>query len=157
MSSRSYLKCKRTADEIESLGSPMSFPYEYCFRNNHPCFFMESKSVKCSTCARLGRKCINTSWASLDRTYQKKKEALDKDLVELVILSARIVRNQKILKLAEERAKQKTICLMDELEAEEEEEHQTGPDGKSNTKRESDLADLQSALLEASSRSFRSP
>jgi hypothetical protein len=50
------------------------------------------------------------------------KNEIDKDLEELEHLTARISENRKLLKLAEARALAKTVCLLDEMEIEEEQE-----------------------------------
>jgi hypothetical protein len=63
---------------------------------------------------------VNSSWESLDRTRETTKLQIDRDLEELEKITARLAKNRRILKLAEARAKAKTICLIDELEEEEE-------------------------------------
>jgi hypothetical protein len=58
---------------------------------------------------------VNLSWESLDRTrdeYAKKVEADEALLAEVVL---RLMRNKKILRQAEERAKKKAICLSNEM------------------------------------------
>lgn len=56
------------------------------------------------------------SWESLDRTreeYQKKVDDDEKLLAEVI---SRLLRNKKILKQAEERARKKALCLASEME-----------------------------------------
>jgi len=67
------------------------------------------------------------SWKSLDKTREETKAAIEKDLDEMDRLmrqqqkvASRISKHRKVLKLAEERARRKTSCLLDELEEEEE-------------------------------------
>jgi hypothetical protein len=76
---------------------------------------VDGKRLKCSECTRLGHACVNLSWVSLDKTreeYGKKVEEDEKLLAEVV---SRLMRNKKILKQAEERAKQKAVCLANSL------------------------------------------
>lgn len=73
--------------------------------------------MKCSECQRLGRSCVNLSWESLDRTREEYQKKVDEDEEELARIMARLVRNKKILRQAEERAKKKVLCLANEMEA----------------------------------------
>ena len=75
------------------------------------------KSPKCSECIRSGKACINMTWASLDKTraeYRKKVEEDEKIVAEAM---ARLLRNKKILKYADEKASRKTEHLVAEIEA----------------------------------------
>ncbi|KAF4546922.1 Hypothetical protein D9617_96g011900 [Elsinoe fawcettii] len=56
------------------------------------------------------------SWASLDKTREEYQKKVDEDEAELSRVLARLMRNKKILKLAEERAKKKMECLATEME-----------------------------------------
>jgi hypothetical protein len=121
-------KQKRAFDEIEKNGDILPVACEHCFKHGIRCVVMSSsKSVKCASCASKGIKCVNVSWESLDRTRETTKTEIEEDMDELEKLmerqrevAARIARKRKVLKLAEARAKAKTICLLDELEDEEE-------------------------------------
>lgn len=118
MSSESRQKQLRLAIEIQQHNTEADIPCDYCFSNNRKCFVMASNSrrLKCSECVRIGRPCVNLSWASLDRTreeYQAKVDADEKLLAEVI---ARLLRNKKILAQAEERAHKKAECLASELE-----------------------------------------
>lgn len=73
--------------------------------------------MKCAECVRLGRPCVNLSWESLDQTRSKLRKELDEHEDELSELMAKILRKKKILRQADERAKQKTLHLMEEMEA----------------------------------------
>jgi len=121
---------KRAAAEIEKDGQLSDTICFHCFEHSLACIIMpSSRSLKCANCAKRGIKCVDTSWKSLDETRQITKEKIEKDVEDLVEAQAqlakviaRLSRNRKILSLAESRAKEKTICLLDELEEEEEEE-----------------------------------
>lgn len=76
---------------------------------------VDGKRLKCAECTRLGHPCVNLSWVSLDKTreeYQKKVEEDEKLLAEVV---SRLMRNKKILKQADERARKKALCLANSL------------------------------------------
>jgi len=72
---------------------------------------------------------VDLSWESLDRTRETTKAQIERDMEELEKIAAaqlrvlaRISRQSKTLKRLEAKAKSKTICLLDELEEEEESE-----------------------------------
>ena len=77
---------------------------------------MEGK-LKCSECVRIGRPCANLSWEALDRTREEYQRKIDEDEEELAKIMSRLLRNKKILRQAEERAKKKALCLANEMEA----------------------------------------
>ena len=58
------------------------------------------------------------SWASLDRTREEYQKKVDEDEKLLAEVIARLLRNKKILKQAEERARKKALCLALEIEEE---------------------------------------
>lgn len=60
---------------------------------------------------------MNLSWASLDRTREEYYKKVEADEEELQRILSRLLRNKKILRQAEERAKKKAQCLMSELDA----------------------------------------
>jgi len=131
-------------------------PCEYCYSRGLSCIMDPSRSVKCSVCARQGKKCVDVSWGSLDRTRSTTQEAIQKEEDNILKLNeelsrinqklgralSAIQRSRKILQLADARATAKTICLGKELEEEEEAERRDNPDGKSNAEREADASEL---------------
>jgi hypothetical protein len=115
----------RLALEIQRNGFTSPIECDYCLLHSKVCIIMPG-GLKCSECTRIGRPCVNMSWESLDRTrdeYSKKVEADEALLAEVVL---RLMRNKKILKQAEERAKKKTICLSNEMREAGEEVDATG-------------------------------
>jgi len=58
------------------------------------------------------------SWSSLDKTREEYQKKVEKDEADLADVLARLMRNKKILRQAEERAKHKIAQLEEELEAE---------------------------------------
>jgi len=118
MSSDSRKRQIRLAQEILNANFVSDIACDKCFVENRPCYIMPNSSLKCAECTRLGRTCVNMSWASLDKTreeYQAKVDADEKLLSEVI---ARLLRNKKILAQANERARKKALCLASELEAE---------------------------------------
>jgi hypothetical protein len=119
---------KRSSKEIEDHGELSLSPCLHCLTHNTICVVMAgSRSTKCASCARKGIKCVDMSWENLDKTREETKAEIDKDMEELEKIAAaqqrvlaRLNRRRKVLKLAEERAKIRTICLLDELERGEE-------------------------------------
>lgn len=114
----------RLSQEILRSGEPAEFPCDRCCAANLPCV-MSSRSAKCAHCTQKGRPCVAVSWESLDRTRNETESKIQSDEKEreilfsrLAELHARIERNRKILKQAEERAASKMECLRDEMEAE---------------------------------------
>jgi len=107
-----------------------------------------SRSLKCSNCAKRGLKCVDTSWKSLDETRKATRAKIEEDIEELSNVLARLNRHRKVLALAESRAKEKTICLLDELDEEEKAERETNG-GLSNGEIAQANADLSSFLATA--------
>ncbi|KAI6786596.1 hypothetical protein KC332_g19142 [Hortaea werneckii] len=77
-----------------------------------------SSNLRCSECVRQGKKCVNMSWESLDKTREEYRRKVDEDEELLAVVMARLMRNKKILRQAEGRAARKAECLASEMEAE---------------------------------------
>ena len=107
----------RLASEIQRHGIISDIPCDRCFLSGHCCIAMEVKGrMKCSECVRLGRPCVNLSWDCLDRTREECQKKIDADEEELSRVLARLMRNKKILRQANERAKRKAQCLAEEID-----------------------------------------
>jgi hypothetical protein len=108
----------RLVNEILSANTISDVPCDKCFLENRDCYVMPNSGLKCAECTRVGRPCVNMSWSSLDHTreeYRKKVEDGEKLLAEVI---TRLLRDKKILKVAEDRARRKALCLASELQAE---------------------------------------
>merc|ERR1712113_410927 len=117
--SSSKKRRSRLAAEIERNGRPVFFPCERCSTHNHLCIIMSnSTNLRCSECVRQGKKCVNMSWESLDKTREEYQRKVDEDEELLAVVMARLMRNKKILRQAEGRAARKAECLASEMEAE---------------------------------------
>lgn len=118
MSSSSSKNRLRLAKEINEHGRPVDQSCDYCFWNGLSCVAMEGNfRLRCSECVRRGRKCVNLSWESLDRTREEYRRKVEKDEEDLAEVLARLMRDKAILRQAEERARKKAQCLEAEMEA----------------------------------------
>lgn len=107
--------------EIRNANHPAELPCLHCFSEGLTCYVMPESRLKCSECTRIGRPCVNMSWESLDRTREEYQKKVDEDEKLLAEVISRLLRNKKILKQAEERARKKALCLASEMEKEGEE------------------------------------
>ena len=106
------------ASEIQRQGTISDISCDRCFLSGHCCIAMEvGGRMKCAECVRIGRPCVNLSWDCLDRTREECRKKIDEDEEELSRVLARLMRNKKIIRQADERAKRKAQCLAAELEA----------------------------------------
>ena len=115
--SRTHQNRLRLASKIERHDSLVDLPCDRCCLTNRPCIAMTNSSsrLKCSECVRLRRACVNMSWSSLNRSREEYafKVAEDEKLLATVI--TRLLRNKKILKEVNAKAKLKTQCLMSKM------------------------------------------
>ena len=77
---------------------------------------------KCAECTRQGRPCVGVTWESLNRVRDKlESEILQAEegqarlLKEQSRLFAKLARLRKTLRQTQDRAKQKTLCLLKEM------------------------------------------
>jgi hypothetical protein len=105
----------RLAIEIQRNGIVVPFSCNRCFENGRECIAMPESRLKCSECTRAGRACVNLSWTSLDKTREEYRKKVDDDESLLAEVLARLIKNKKILRQAEERAKHKALCLASEM------------------------------------------
>ena len=77
---------------------------------------MPNSRLKCAECTRKGKPCVNMSWESLDKTREEYKAKVDADEKLLAEVMLRLLRNKKILEQANERARNKAMCLASEME-----------------------------------------
>jgi hypothetical protein len=71
--------------------------------------------LKCAECTKAGKPCVNMSWSSLDKTREEYEKKVEEDESLLATVIARLIRNKKILKQANDRARQKALCLANEM------------------------------------------
>jgi len=72
--------------------------------------------LKCSKCVRASKSCVNMSWSSLDHNREDLFVKIAKDEALLTIVITRLLRNKKILKEVDAKAKRKTQCLLSRME-----------------------------------------
>ena len=116
----------RVAKEILSLGSPVAVACQFCFNHSCPCITMEGYK-KCAECTRRGKPCVGVSWDSLDRVRAKLESDIqnaeseqNRLLSEQTRVASKLNRLRKELHLAKDRARLKTLCLVQELSDDEE-------------------------------------
>ena len=115
--SRSSKSRLRVASEIDRLGRPVIFPYEYCADHLKLCVAIESSLIlKCSECVRRGKLCVSMSWSNLDKSRDDIQKKIDANEVVLAEVLGRLLRNKKLLKSINKKAQRKTKCLAAELE-----------------------------------------
>lgn len=113
----SYARNLRLASEIRRANTLAEVPCNRCFFEGHDCYVMSSGSnrLKCAECTKAGKPCVNMSWASLDKTREEYEKKVEEDETLLATVIARLLRNKKILKQANDRARQKALCMANEM------------------------------------------
>jgi hypothetical protein len=129
----------RLASEIDRYDILIDFACERCSCSDKPCIAMKDSSsrLKCSKCVRASKACVNMSWVSLNRIRKDLSSKIAKNEAVLAIVITRLLRNKKMLKKVDAKAKRKTQCLLFEVK-------------KSNVTESSDCL-AANALIEASS------
>jgi hypothetical protein len=129
MASKASQNRLRRRKEIRRHNLPASFPCDLCLSEGEACYIMPGDNFSaCAHCAGRGRKCVTTSWASLDHARdelevkitqdEKAREAL---LEQLNALQMRLIRNRQVKKKKEEEAANKLRCMEAEMAIEGEE------------------------------------
>jgi hypothetical protein len=117
--SLSRQRALRLSSEIRRNGCLSPIACDHCLAANIDCYVMPSQGsnsrLKCAECVRLARPCVNLSWESLDKTREEYAKKVEEDEALLATVLLRLMRNKKILKQAEERAKRKAQCLASEM------------------------------------------
>ena len=78
------------------------------------------RGAKCSYCTEQKKRCVAVSWEVLETTRKRVQGELEQALDNLESAQAKVNRLRKVLKLAEERSDTKAMCLLDELQEEDE-------------------------------------
>jgi hypothetical protein len=120
MSSKKSTERKRLISEVSNFGYPVEYSCEGCFRYQELCVMAPDRSLRCAECIKQGRKCTSLSWEALDRTREETQKKIDADEAILEEVMARLLRNKKIMRQADSRAKVKASHLDAELSAEDE-------------------------------------
>ena len=101
---------------------PSLTPCFRCNEENSVCLVMSEDSDACTKCLARGVVCVGLSWASLDRVRKTKQKEIAEATTEMHQLSdrlrevsAKLIRLQKELELANERAKAKAVCLQERI------------------------------------------
>ena len=102
------------AKEITVAGSPPDIACVYCSNHSILCVVMEPHS-KCAECTRRGHLCVGVTWESLDRVRDKLESEILQTEEEQACLFAKLSQLRKTLRQTQDRAKQKTLCLLKEM------------------------------------------
>ena len=120
----------RAAKEISIHGNPSVISCFHCQSKGCPCIVMDSSShKKCAECTRRGRPCVGITWESLDRVrsqleaeiretedeQSRKLEEQSRLVAEQAAILTKLSRLRKTLRQSQDRAKAKTLCLVQEL------------------------------------------
>jgi len=102
------------AFEIDRYDILIDFVCERCSCSNKSCIVMKDSlsRLKCSKCVRANKACVNMSWISLNRIRKNLFSKIAKNEAVLTIVITRLLRNKKMLKKADAKAKRKTQCLL---------------------------------------------
>jgi hypothetical protein len=107
----------RLAFEIDRYDILIDFACERCSCSDKPCIAMKDSLsyLKCSKCVRASKACVNMSWISLNRIRETLFSKIAKNEAVLTIVITRLLRNKKMLKKANAKAKRKTQCFLFEM------------------------------------------
>ena len=72
-------------------------------------------SFKCSECTRLGRKCTNMSFATLNNTISDCDQKIEDAIEEMSVAIAKYMRYKKIKRQAKERNKMRMSYIQHDL------------------------------------------
>ena len=72
-------------------------------------------SFKCSKCTRLGRKCTNMLFATLNNTITNYNYKIEEAIEEMLVIIAKYIRNKKIKSQAEERNRTRMLYIQHNL------------------------------------------
>jgi hypothetical protein len=105
------------AFEIDRYDILIDFACERCSCSDKSCIAMKdlSSRLKCSKCVRANKACVNMSWISLNRIREDLFSKIAKNEAVLTIVITRLLRNKKMLKKVDAKAKRKTQCLLFEM------------------------------------------
>jgi len=105
------------ASEIDRYDILINFACERCSYSNKLCIAMKDSSshLKCSKCVRANKACVNMSWASLNRIRKDLFSKIAKNETVLAIVITRLLRNKKMLKKVDAKAKRKTQYFLFEI------------------------------------------
>jgi len=74
-----------------------------------------SSRLKCSKCVRANKSCVNMFWSFFDHNRKDLFVKIVENEALLTILIIQLLRNKKILKKIDAKAKRKTQCLLSRM------------------------------------------
>ncbi len=109
-----YDNCLCAAKEITISDSFLNIVCVYCFNHSICCVMMKSH-FKCAECTHQGRSCVSVTWESLNHVHNKLKSKILQTEEEQAHLFAKLSQLHKMLHQTQDRAKQKTLCLLKKM------------------------------------------
>ena len=107
--------------EIQSQSSPSKFQCNHCFTNLILCIVMKGHN-RCVECMHCGKSCVGILWESLDHAHAKIQSDIEaaeqeqsRHLTEMNRLASKLACLWKTFWQTQDCAKQKTLCLAQEL------------------------------------------
>ncbi len=111
---REYNNHLCAAKEITISGSSLNIACVYC--SNHSIFCVMMKPhFKCAECTHQGHSCVSVTWESLNCVCDKLKSEILQTEKEQARLFAKLSWICKMLHQTQDRAKQKTLCLLKKM------------------------------------------
>ncbi len=109
-----YDNCLCTAKEITISDSFLNIACVYCFNHFIFCVMMKSH-FKCAECTHQNHSCVSVMWESLNCVHDKLKSEILQTEKEQACLFAKLSWLCKMLCQTQDRAKQKTLCLLKKM------------------------------------------
>ncbi len=109
-----YNNCLCAVKEITVSDSFLNIACVYCFNYSILCVMMKSH-FKCAECTHQGHSCVNVTWESLDCVRNKLKSEILQTEKEQARLFVKLSCLHKTLCQTQDRAKQKTLCLLKKM------------------------------------------
>ena len=107
----------RAAAEINRYDVSVNFFCDRCSDSDRFCIIIKNSffRLKCSECVRVKKPCVNMSWSSLNSTREDLSIKIAADEKKLTTMITRLLRNKKILKEIDAKAKRKAQCLLSKM------------------------------------------
>jgi len=113
-----------TAKEITVSDSSLNIACVYCFNHSILCVIMKSH-FKCAECTHQDHSCVSVMWESLNCVCNKLKSKILQIEEEQAHLFAKLSWLHKMLCQTQDRAKQKTLCLLKKMSNDNDDDEKT--------------------------------
>jgi len=112
-----YQNCICLAFKIDCYETFVNFACKRCCCISKPYIVIKDLLfyLKCLKCVCANKLCVNMSWASLNYTRENLFFKVIKNEIVLIIVIMRLLRNKKMLKKVDAKAKRKTQYLLSSI------------------------------------------